>query len=214
MLIIVDKKIPEAAKLNLQNYGHLLEFETSGITYAAISGHPDIFFTDGRLFAAANLPVHYLEILRKHHVDIETGQHGVEMTYPGSARYNAVATNELLVHNIAITDSRITEAAANKKIVHVHQGYTRCNLIFLSARHGIETLFFRPEGIELPGFDYGFFGGACGLWNKKLFLTGNPDHHPDGNKLRSFASNAGVEIISLCNRTLFDGGGIFFIRAM
>jgi hypothetical protein len=231
MLIIVDKRIPKPAKLNLHKYGHLLEFETSGITYAAISGHPDIFFTqiENRLVVAANLPGHYLEILQKHHVDFETGQHGVEMTYPGSARYNAVATNELLVHNIAITDSRITEAAANKKIVHVHQGYTRCNLIFLSARHavtsdkniqrelsktGIETLFFRPEGIELPGFDYGFFGGACGLWNKKLFLTGNPDHHPDGNKLRSFASNAGVEIISLCNRTLFDGGGIFFIRAM
>jgi hypothetical protein len=228
MLIIVDKRIPEPAKLNLQKYGHLLEFETRGITYDAISGHPDIFFTqiNHRLVVAANLPDHYLETLRKFNVNVEIGQSSVEMAYPGSARFNAIVTDDLLVHNTTITDRKIIETASSGKIVHVNQGYTRCNLIFLSDHHavtsdkniqqtllktGIETLFFRPQGIELPGFDNGFFGGTCGIWNKKLFLAGNPDYHPDGKDLRSFASIAGVEIVSLCNKPLFDGGGIFFV---
>lgn len=228
MLIIVDKRIPEPAKLNLQKYGHLLEFETRGITYEAISGHPDIFFTQigRRLVVAANLPDHYLKILRNYNVVVELGQRCVEMTYPGSARYNAIAKDDLLVHNTNITDGKITEAASTRKIVHVNQGYTRCNLIFLSDHHAvtsdkniqqtllkmdIETLFFRPQGIELPGFDNGFFGGTCGMCDKKLFLAGNPDYHPDGKDLRSFASIAGIEIVSLCNKPLFDGGGIFFV---
>lgn len=228
MLIIVDKKIPQAAKQNLKKYGQLLELETCGITYEAISGHPDIFFTQtGRcVVVAANLPDHNLKILRNLNVEMETGQHCVEMSYPGSARYNALVTDNLLVHNTNITERKIIETASTRKIVHVNQGYTRCNLIFLSEHHavtsdkniqktllkmGIATLFFRPQGIELPGFDNGFFGGTCGMWGKKLFLTGNPDYHPDGKDLRSFACIAGVEIVSLCNKPLFDGGGIFFV---
>ncbi len=44
MLIIVDKKIPWEAKDKLSVSGTVLELETEGIVYPAISGHPDIFF--------------------------------------------------------------------------------------------------------------------------------------------------------------------------
>lgn len=57
MLIVIDKRIPEEAKKRLSGFGKIIEFETKGITYPAISGHPDIFMcqTTESLICAPNL---------------------------------------------------------------------------------------------------------------------------------------------------------------
>jgi hypothetical protein len=62
MLIIVDHKISQRAKEKLSQYGDLVELRTEGITYPAISGHPDIFFCQSadKLIVAPNLPEEYL----------------------------------------------------------------------------------------------------------------------------------------------------------
>ena len=71
-LIIIDKKIPEEAKIKLSGYGDLLELETIGITYDAISGHPDIFFSvlNNDLIVAPNLPQKFREALKKHSLEV------------------------------------------------------------------------------------------------------------------------------------------------
>jgi hypothetical protein len=75
MLNIIDKKIPEEAKKNLAEAGlhpdySLLELETEGLVYPAISGHPDIFFcqTPQTLVIAPNLPHPCKEILIKNQI--------------------------------------------------------------------------------------------------------------------------------------------------
>lgn len=228
MLIIIDKRIPEPAKQRLKKYGRLLELETKGITYQAISGHPDIFFTlmEKKLIVAPNIPDNYLRELKKSNVDFEMGYGAVGKRYPQSAAYNAVVTDQWIVHNAKITDPKIIETAGAREYLHVNQGYTRCNLIFLSKgvavtsdagiqqmlqSKGVEVLFFDSGSVVLPKFAHGFFGGASGLLGKRLFLLGNPDLHPDGGKLRVFATKAGLEIVCLCDGPLYDGGGIFFM---
>jgi len=227
MLIIVDKKIPEKAREHLKSYGVLLELETVGITYEAISGHPDIFFTKtvNNLVVAPNLPVKFKTALIKHQVKFVTGKKNVGAAYPETACYNAVATEELLVHNTTITDPAILEVFAPKEIIHVRQGYTRCNLIFIAPKKAvtsdegifktlisqhIDVLFFSPKDIILPGFAHGFFGGACGMLKNRLMITGNLNYHRDGEQLRFFCNKAGVEIIELYDGPLYDGGGILF----
>ncbi len=44
MKIIANSNIPNSAINKLNKYGEVLPFETTGITYSAISGHPDVFF--------------------------------------------------------------------------------------------------------------------------------------------------------------------------
>ena len=65
MLILLTAKCPKLQKKNWQPYGEIVEFATEGITYEAISGHPDIFFcpTPAGLIVAPNLPEKYFKIL-------------------------------------------------------------------------------------------------------------------------------------------------------
>jgi hypothetical protein len=228
MLIIIDKRLPDPAKKRLMEYGRLLELETSGITYQAVSGHPDIFFAQvgQKLIAAPNTPDFYFRELKECDADIQMGFSAVGRKYPQSAVYNAVVTDQWIVHNAKITDPKVTEVAGTRQFLHVNQGYTRCNLVFLSKRaavtsdagiqqklesRGVEVLFFNSGSVLLPGYSHGFFGGACGLWGDQLFLAGNPDLHPHGVKLRDFVAKAGIEIICLYDGPLFDGGGILFV---
>jgi hypothetical protein len=141
MLILVDNKISKGAKKILSSYGELMELATEGITYPAISGHPDIFFCQSpdKLIVAPNLPKRYFDKLEEHNVDYITGEFPVGPEYPASARYNAVATSKYLIHNFRHTDFMITRTLDDLHLVHVDQGYCRCNLLSLKDDHFITS---------------------------------------------------------------------------
>ena len=227
MLIIVDKKIPQDAKRALSHYGELLELQTSGITYEAISGHPDIFFhqINAKLLIAPNLPEEYKQILSRNGLEFVVGEQAVGKKYPASSTYNAVSTGSHLIHNFRHTDAVITAMGENAGLIHVDQGYTRCNLIplddhhFITSDHGIQRvlerfekdcLYVDPKGIILEEFKHGFFGGCCGLHQGKMFLLGTLDHYPEGDRVKQYLSGLQIEIIELYNGPLFDGGSILF----
>jgi hypothetical protein len=168
MLIIIDNKISQAAKNKLSAYGELMELKTEGITYPAISGHPDIFFCQapGQLIVAPNLPEPYFSQLRMHGIDFITGELPVGPEYPSSAGYNAVATDRLLIHNFRHTDFMITRTLEDLHPVHVDQGYCRCNLLALKEGHFITS-------------DQGIYKVLTGL-HPGLHLDGVPVS-PQGN---------------------------------
>ncbi len=230
MLILGDARIPEQAKQNLFKLGTYIPILTSGITYDAISGHPDIFFClgDRQLFVAPNIPKDYLMILKKYNVSFSMGSLPVGEKYPETARYNAVVTTDLLIHNEAVSDENLKQFFAAKKSIHVNQAYTRCNLIplrngkFITSDEGIfkalksidiDTEYFSPEGILLPGFDHGFLGGTLGigLFDEKIFLLGELKSYPEGERLGATLKEAGYEIIELYPGPLFDGGSLLMI---
>jgi hypothetical protein len=230
MLIIIDHKISPEAKEILASYGKLMELKTEGITYPAISGHPDIFFSQapGILIVAPNLPSYYFERLKNHNINFITGELPVGPEYPSSARYNAVATPKYLIHNFRHTDFMITRALEDLHPVHVDQGYCRCNLLplkddhFITSDAGIykvlkgfqpELLIISPEGIYLEGFPHGFFGGCCGVWEDKVFINGNLDFYPEGEKVKEFLADLGYEIVELAGGKLTDTGSIFFVES-
>jgi hypothetical protein len=229
MLIIIDKKIPRQAKDKLASFGKLMELETEKITYDAISGHPDIFFhqSPDDLFVSPNLPDKYLEILKEEGIPFVMGEQGVGEKYPASASFNAVSTKNLLIHNFRNTDAAITRRLDDADLIHVDQGYTRCNLIafddkhFISSDEGIDRILKRfdkdsllvsNEGIELKGFDHGFFGGCCGIYHNKLFVLGSLDEHPQNQDIEEFVARQGHYIIELYDGPLFDGGSIIFLQ--
>ncbi len=227
MLIIIDKKMPAEAKNRLKDFGDLLELETSGITYPAISGHPDIFFcqTLKGLIVAPNLPGNYFSALRKRGIKLISGQMPVGKSYPHTSHYNAVITKNFLIHNTAYSDQALLNNCRDLKKIHVNQGYTRCSLfsldgsVFITSDPGIHKVlsahqlschFFPPHEIYLEGFTHGFLGGACGIWEQKLFVCGALYYHNWGPALREIVETAGYEIIELCNTPLQDTGSIIF----
>ncbi len=228
MLIIADNRIPVQAKEKLSEYGEIINFSTKGITYEAISGHPDIFFcqVNNQLIVAPNLPAFYKNILHKNSIPFIEGEMPIELKYPGTSRYNVVATDKFLIHNFRYTDSIITNTGDNLDLIHSGQGYTRCNLLplrndhFITSDQGInrifsgfklQTLYIEPDEILLPGMKHGFFGGACGIYENNIFIIGSLSKMKNGDVLKTYINNLNYKIVELYDGPLFDGGSIFFI---
>ncbi len=228
MLALIDSRAPAQAKENLSRRCDIVEFHTQGITYEAVCGHPDLFFCKlgDSLITAPNLPESYLMTLRDKGIELFNGASLVGDRYPESACYAAVATAGYLVHRLNITDHRILEAASGLERISVTQGYTRCSLLpldrgrFISSdagitaalmQRGLDVLHVENRNIALPGFSSGFFGGACGFFEGKVYVNGSLDCFPDGERVRGRLDGWGYEIIELADLPLFDGGGILFL---
>jgi len=227
-LILCDKRLLSPAKVRLSKFGELVELSSELITYPAISGHPDVFCCSvgETLVVSPALPKEYSEIFNVNAIKWVYGAKSNGFNYPDSAFYNAVVTDNLLIHNLTITDPNILELAGIRKQIHVNQGYTRCNLLplpgekFITSDKGIymvlthegfEVLYVNPDGILLEGFPNGFIGGVCGVLEKNVFIAGSLSFFPEGQKIIDFLSQNLLNIIELYDGPLFDGGSIIFI---
>lgn len=227
MLILCDSKMPQEAMSKLSGYGEVVRFATEGITYEAISGHPDIFFckTPGGLIVAPNLPEKYFSILNQNSISYTKGMLAVGNTYPGTARYNTLVTGKFIIQNPEIADPIIVELNPGKTIIPVKQGYVQCNLlalpndIFITSDRGIEkllkqnqveVLYADPACVKLEGFEHGFFGGACGLIENSLFICGSFSYFKEQQEIIAFIENSGVEIVELYDGNPVDIGTILF----
>ncbi len=228
MLIIADHRLPEEAKSNLRKEGKLLEFETTGIVYESISGHPDIFMcqTSQQLILSPQTPGNIIESLKQHAVNFTFGEKTTGFYHPETTHYNAVATEEALIHNLKFTDEKILLKFDSSKRIHISQGYTRCNLLPLGKNHFITSdegiykilksrfniLYVSPKGILLENYEHGFIGGAAGISGDKIYFAGSLNHFPEGKKVAEFLHDLGFEIVELYDGPLVDGGGIFFLQ--
>jgi hypothetical protein len=229
MLILLDRKMPEEAKEKLAAYGEIVEFATDGITYEAISGHPDIFFcpTPDGLIVAPNLPEEYFRILDQNSIPCIKGSLPVGKEYPETARYNSLVTGKFIIQNPTSSDPVIHDLNLNLEIIPVQQGYVRCNLItlpnetYITSDRGIEksikqcrldVQYIEPTCIKLDGFEHGFFGGAIGLFENKLFICGSLNYFKEKAIIESFVKRSGVSIIELYDGEPVDVGTILFLK--
>lgn len=230
MLILLDRKMPEAAKEKLATYGQIVEFATKGITYDAISGHPDIFFcpTPAGLIVAPNLPEEYFGILDQNKIHYFKGFLPVGMEYPETACYNSLVTGKFSIQNPSNSEPIIHDLNPNTQVIQVKQGYVRCNLIalpnetFITSDCGIEkslkqrnleVLYVDPTCVKLDGFKHGFFGGTCGLFENTLFVSGSLKYFKEQDIIESFVKLAGVSIIELYDGQPIDVGTILFLQS-
>lgn len=229
MLILVDANINDTAKAALAKYGNIVHFSTFGITYAAISCHPDIFFcpTPEGLIVAPNIPNAYCKILKEHNIPFWKGEKNVGPEYPSSARYNTLLTARYIIQNPSISDEVITNNHPDKEIIEVKQGYIQCNTValanhtFITSDKGIEkalkakrieVLYVNPSCIELKGFPHGFFGGICGVFHDILFINGSLRHFAEEPQIRQFVAQARMQIVELGDHIPQDIGTILFVK--
>ena len=228
MKIISSKNIPKEAKKRLESFGEVLYFETKGITYSAISNHPDVFMCliNNELVIAPNTPVGFKELLNNSNIKFTEGKKIVGNNYPKTAGYNAVVTDNYLIHKQQVTDTKILELCADKFAIHVNQAYTRCNLLplkndsFITSDKGIyntlvskkiNVLLVNSQDIKLSGFDYGFFGGACGIYENTIYIVGSLSNFTDGERVRDFLETLNYRIIELYDGPLFDCGSLLVV---
>lgn len=150
--------------------------------------------------------------------------------YPVDALYNLLVLGDYVFCNPASSSSKALSSLQEqgRVIIPVKQGYTKCSCAVISKQaiitsdqgiciaarnHNIDTLHIRSGYIKLPGYDYGFIGGCCGLIDKdKLAVCGDIDLHPDGAKIRAFCKSHGVEVVTLYDGILEDIGSIIPLK--
>lgn len=159
-------------------------------------------------------------------VDFEICELNTEKKYPKNVYLNAlILDNKILCNTKTIYNYMKNISEKEQKIlISVKQGYTKCSCAVVSnnaiitsdngiynaaTKKGIDVLKISEGWIKLPGFNYGFIGGACGLIAKDLLaFCGDVKKHPDYFKIKTFCRNYGVNLYSLSNSQLTDIGGI------
>lgn len=146
--------------------------------------------------------------------------------YPSDILLNCFELSGVLYCNKMHISPEIIQNAKSRgiKIQQVKQGYAKCSSCIVdqnsmitsdpsiaqaALKNGTDVLTIRPGYINLPGYGYGFIGGASGLIGKNtLAFCGDFHTHPDASKIIHFCISRGVEPISLCGGPLYDIGGI------
>lgn len=230
-IIIASSLMPQEAKERLKQYGEVQWLESTDFVYPSIAAHPDIYFfqySDNQLVFAPDTPKEWIAFLHQKGIKMMRGK---TSCYQSSkyASYNACGTADLLIHNLKYTDERIMKLYEGKTMVDVPQSFTRCNLLaineraFMTSDKGIyrtlaerqyDVLYIDPHQIQLPGHDYGFFPGCCGIADQQLFVCGSTGLLKEKHDFDAFLSRHHYELIELYEGPLTDLGGIFFVRGI
>lgn len=124
-MFLADRRLGAERLYALAEYDDVLPFETDGLVYEAISGHPDIFVCPlpEAVIAAPNLPDRWIDSLQRFtDRPVVRGFSPVGDTYPASARYN-LGFSEAVCVGGAQTDTVLARAArkASRQWVTVKQ---------------------------------------------------------------------------------------------
>ncbi len=201
--------------------------------YKSVAKHPDIqmLAVDHHLFVDQSLVPDrrsWISGTNPEYLHILASNLGPK--YPDSVPFNGKIYKKSFIHNLKATSPEILmflEENGYDKI-HVNQGYTNCSLIMLPGGRGIsadkgisdrlkenyyDILLIEEGHIILKGMEYGFIGGCCGVYNHKIYVNGDLDSHPDGQRMRSFMTASEMEIFEVKDQPLTDIGSIVFWEA-
>ena len=230
-IALVDYRIDEIEKINLSKLNlEVIKCPPCNELYYAINGHPDIlvnFIDKKTLLVHKKIDTSFIELLKKYDFNIIFSEKTLERNYPEDIFLNAVNLKELFIHNLAYTDKSLLNSIHNKRLINVKQGYTKCSTAVVSdyaiitndkgiatslINENLDILLLPPGDILLPGLDYGFLGGTCGLLDDRhLAFYGSLEYYLYGEEVLNFLKNHNVEPIYLREGKLVDRGSLFII---
>lgn len=229
---IVDFRTTEEEKSNLICLGYeILVCPPSNLLYEAVCGHPDMLM---HIISKDTLIVH--KDINKEFVDklvsigfkVIFSKNNLKEKYPYDIILNSVNLPNLFIHNSKYTDPELLKYVAPKKIINVKQGYTKCSTAVLNEKaimtsdksifkalsnENIDVLFLPVGDILLPGLNYGFIGGCCGLLdNHTMAFYGDLNCYAYGIEVIDFLKKYNIKPVFLSNGKLVDRGSLFVIE--
>ncbi|MBO7304120.1 MAG: hypothetical protein J6V09_02750 [Clostridia bacterium] len=148
--------------------------------------------------------------------------------YPHDAIFNALVIGKHIFYKEDSVSRAVREYAARGGLVgvNVKQGYPACTVLAFGGAAitadrgmmaaltsvGIRVTLISEGDISLPPHEYGFIGGAAGVYKKEIYFLGNLDTHRDKDLIREAIEAEGYVPVSLSDEPLRDLGRIIFIE--
>ena len=226
---IVDFRASDETIFNLRKYCSDVILTRPQKTYESVCGHPDIAVCKADDKTIITTPDNYLYYKQQlPEINVISGKRNPGFAYPDDVLYNAACTESAAIHNFKFTDE-ITLAVIEQKFlkrIQVNQGYSKCSICVVNNKgiitddesiytqtvnHGLDSLLITKGDVKLTGMNYGFFGGATGVYGNKLFLNGELSNHRDEKIISDFIKKYNVELIELKKGCIEDIGSIIIL---
>ena len=150
-----------------------------------------------------------------------------EEEYPRDVILNCLVLGKRVFTRKNSTSPYLLELAESLgyKIVNVNQGYPACTVLKLSdeavitadrgmarvlREHGVRVYVIDDGGIMLEPHEYGFIGGAGGVYDGVAYFLGDVSRHPSYGAILRALECEGLTHVSLSGGALCDLGGILF----
>ena len=228
--------MPECALRRLMQYGFMpVLMPPSARLSEPLSSHPDMLIcrigdelvsTSDYLEASeAEMSVIYDNTHMRMHFTSDI--HGT--SYPDDVILNALVMGKSIYAREASLSIYLKELADSRgyTVINSNQGYPACTVMKLSdeaaitadrgmyallSENGIRTYLIEQGGIELPPYEYGFIGGASGVYSGCAYFIGNAEKHPSYDIIKEALDKEGLRPVMLGDFPLSDLGGILFLE--
>ena len=229
--VIIGEKYCNILQKSVENLGiNVLPMPDDPYVDARLSGHADLsvlHLGGNKLLLAPYLKgSEFSQQLGNMGFDLQFADIEQSSLYPGDAQMNVcILGNKVICNPKTVPDAIVKYLTIGNRAVQIssRQGYSRCSVCVVNDNaiitadegicrsaeaRGVDVLKIRPGYIDLPGFDYGFIGGASfKISDTKLAFTGRLDSHPDAERITEFASLHNIDIVYITDKRAFDIGG-------
>jgi len=229
---LVDYRISDEEEENLRAFNlEVIVVPPFKLLYEAVCGHPDMLLNiinENTIIVHKDMDINFAQEIEKYNYKILYSDNSLKSKYPFDIILNAVNLKSLFLHNVKYTDKTLLQNVSYKKIKSVSQGYTKCSAGIISSsavmtsdkgiaktlsEENIDVLLLPPGNIILPGLNYGFIGGCCGLLEEGLLaFYGHLDNYIYRREVKEFLKKHNVEPVFLSKGNLIDRGSIFIIN--
>ncbi len=232
-ILIVDERISyECERALLKEGFFIIKLPPDKSLGEAVASHPDtlLFCCDNELITTADYcdtAAYVFSDIRELRADVRivftADRRGNK--YPHDCVMNALVMGKKIFCKTDTVSEGIKDFAVRRgyELVHTNQGYPACSVLAfggsaitadrglaqLMRSNGINVTEIGAGGISLPPYDYGFIGGASGVFGNKVYFFGSIDTHPDAEKIKAAIIGEGFIPVSLSDGELCDVGGFF-----
>lgn len=233
-VVILDYRTSAEIIKNVQAQGidTILSYPCENLPWQ-VNGHPDLMYHRiSKEFGcvAPNSFEYFIKEFALHREILKNrvfikGETRLGSQYPEDIHYNVLRIGNFAFGKLSALDNRLLVALVKQgvELVDVKQGYAKCSVAVTSKNsaitsdkgiakeleiRGVNVLLLEYGGIDLPGYDYGFIGGASGLIGNKFFLTGRFMDESVYKNIERFVMENGSELIYLSNGKIIDIGSI------
>lgn len=229
--VLLDYRVSQSELDVLHKFGYEpLIVPKSEDLYYAVCGHPDMLLhilDNNNIIVHKDMCASFITSLQHIGYNVTKSKYSLQSKYPYDILLNGLSMQYFFLHNLKYTDPMLLSLLKDKKLLHVTQGYSKCSTAIISETSamtsdvmiyqtlsscGIDVLLLPPKYIELPGLDYGFIGGSCGILDRgTIAFFGDLGKYKYGKEVMSFLVKHDVKPIFLRDSNLIDRGTLFCV---